>query len=92
VRREGWQVLATAHNAVWVRDLRVPSTGVWLVHDNGGEWGVERVNDETTTRVDIPTHWHKIRLDAGTMGWRVLMALRQRSIDCSYRCPELIDV
>lgn len=64
----------------------------WLISENGGELMIGKVNSEELDRSIAYTDWdshltHKI-LGAGTIGLRVMSALKEEQIDWGFDMPD----
>ena len=63
----------------------------WTLTDNGGEYNLERVNDEASM-VSVPYDGHCL-LDPGTVAYRLVQVLHGEAIDYDYReDPEIAEV
>lgn len=59
----------------------------WLIHDNGGEWNLERLNmGELPT--SIPEDWFGIPLNEATMAMRMAAVIRGEPIDYEDRLTD----
>lgn len=68
---------------IWRRDL-------WTIYDNGGEFNVQRVNDDESHR-SIPYTWFGLTLDGATMAWRIRKVLDVEEIDYDFRMDDMLE-
>jgi len=64
----------------------------WIIAENGGELNILKINSPELMRsiayTDIDTHLTKKILDVGTIGLRILSALKEEQIDWDFIMPD----
>ncbi len=61
---------------------------MWQIVDNGGEFNVAKVNDDVLRSMPYMERGRVV--DAGTVAYRIAMAIRGENVDFGYRCPEIL--
>jgi len=92
LRTEGFYVTAFEGRRSFMVEARpmypgVPSSVKFLLWDNGGEWGVERVNSGELARF-VPTCWFGCPRGPLIMLARVLAVLRGEEVDWQMNLDE----